>query len=383
MDPFNEGKKQRKQGPVYIKPESYKISRDLFIKDLTQIQTFWSEAKHSFFVVSEDEKLTIDWISANAVNCPEKLFFLTTGLHGVEGYLGSIMMQLFIKEFLPLMDPKRVGILLVHCINPSGMNNRYRTNPANVDLNRNFIDDFSKMQEINPDYPKLDPFFNPKHPVRNEFSAKFIFIFQTLKLLAQFGSVRIREAALMGQYFDPSGMYFGGLDHQPETNCLMNLIHEWIPKYQKTLHLDMHTGYGPRNQMTLVQTPVESRSSRDAKEQFGIPLVAATNPEEFYQIHGEMADFIYKVANDSDRKVYSAAFEFGTYGDGLVQGARSLLTTIVANQLQNYQFNFKSRNWVHKDYDELYFPSEPAWLDSAIQNGRQAFKGILSAEGFI
>jgi len=368
---------------MYITPDSYQQSRDLFLKDLNTIKSHWKSAEHSSFVVSEKEDLTIDWISANATQTPEKLFFLSTGLHGIEGYLGSIMLQLFVNEFMLLLDPKKVGIVLVHCINPSGMERRYRTNSANVDLNRNYIDNFSDMRETNPDYPKLDKFFNPKSPIKSEGQTKFIYIFQTLKWLVLFGTGRIREAALMGQYFDPSGMYFGGVEHQPETKCMMKLIKDWIPRHQRTLHLDMHTGYGPRYQMTLVQTPTERMTSQDAQVRFNVPLVAATNPEEFYQINGEMADYIYKEAKRSNRKVYSAAFEFGTYGEGILQGARSLLTTIAANQLLINQTPFNSKHWVMHDYNELYFPSEPVWLEAAIDNGRLAFKGILEAEGFI
>ena len=366
---------------MYIIPDSYEQSRDLFIKDLNSINSHWQSATHSNYVVSEKGNLTIDWISAKAEQAPEKLVFLSTGLHGIEGYLGSIMLQLFVNEFMLLLDPTKTGILLVHCVNPSGMKRRYRTNSENVDLNRNFIDNFSEMQETNPDYPRLDPFFNPKSPIKSEEVTKFLYVFQTLKWLALMGSSRVREAALMGQYFDPSGMYFGGLQHQTETKCMMELIKSWIPMYQKTLHLDMHTGYGPRYLMTLVQTPTEPMTSQEAQERFNVPLVAATNPEEFYQIHGEMADFIYKEANKSNRKVYSAAFEFGTYGDNLLQSARSLLTTIAANQKLNHPS--PKSNWVDRDYDELYFPSDPAWLESAINSGRRAFRGILEAEGFI
>ena len=368
---------------MYITPESYQHSRDLFLKNLLLIKSHWKSAEHSSFVVSEKENLTIDWISANASQKPEKLFFLSTGLHGIEGFFGSIMMQLFVNEFMTLLDPLQVGILLVHCINPSGMQRRYRTNLANVDLNRNFIDNFAEMRKINPDYPKLDSFFNPISPIESEWLTKLTFAFQTIKWLALFGSGRVREAALMGQYYDPSGMYFGGLEYQPETKCMMTLIKDWIPRHQQTLHLDMHTGYGPRYQMTLVQTPLEPITSQDAQERFNVPLVAATNPDEFYQIHGEMADYIYQVANRSNKKIYSAAFEFGTYGSGLLQGARSLLTTIAANQVLINHTSPLSNNWVNRDYDELYFPSEPTWLEIAINNGRQAFRGILEGEGYI
>jgi hypothetical protein len=368
---------------MYTIPETYKHSRELFINGLTHIKTIWPSASQSSFQVSQEDNLTIDWVSANSINLPKKLFILSTGLHGIEGYIGSIMLQMFIHEFLPRINPDDTGVLFIHCINPSGMQRRYRTNSSNVDLNRNFISDFSKMGGINPEYPKLDKFFNPKSPVGSEGVTKLGFVGKAINKLLRFGYSRVRDAALMGQYLDESGMYFGGNEIQPETGCMMGLFQDWILRYPETLHLDMHSGYGPRFQMTLVQTPSETMTSLEAQERYGITRVAATNPEEFYPIHGEMSDFIYSIAKNTNRKAYSAAFEFGTYGDGSIAGIRSLLTTILGNQILLNKTSSKNLEWVMRDYDELYFPSDPVWLETAIINGRNAFEGILKAERFI
>jgi hypothetical protein len=96
-----------------------------------------------------------------------------------------------------------------------------------------------------------------------------------------------------------------------------------------------------------------------------------------------MSDFIYQIARDFDRKVYSAAFEFGTYGDGILQGARSLLTTIVGNQWAQIDDLSKIPKWVEHDYQDLYFPTEKNWVEKAIEIGRQSFNGILIAEDLI
>jgi hypothetical protein len=368
---------------MYSTPETYKQSREIFLNSLSEIRSFWPDAQHSSFVVSKEEDLTIDCISADAIETREQLIFLSTGLHGIEGYLGSVMLQVFINDFLPLLDPVKTGLMLVHCINPTGMNNRYRTNQANVDLNRNFIFNFPSFQEINIDYPKLYGFFNPKTPIRSEIITKFVFIFKSIKWFILFGPYRIREAALMGQYYDPSGMYFGGLELQPETQYMMDLISKWIPNYLRTLHLEMHSGYGPRNQMTLVQSSKEPMTSLEAKRLFNIPYISAATPDEFYQMHGEMVGYMYDIANQSNRKLYSAAFEFGTYGDSLVDGARSLLTTIIGNQLVILGSSAANRVWVEHDYEELYFPSKENWIEIAVTIGKQAFRNILKAEKFI
>jgi hypothetical protein len=368
---------------MYITPNSFKHSRDLFRKELAGIQLVWPSAIISSYSVSQEDDLTIDFISSDPVNEPEKLIFLSTGLHGIEGYIGSIMLQLFINEFLTRIDPTNTGILLIHCINPTGMQRHYRTNRENVDLNRNFFADFSIKDRVNLDYVKLKSLLNPQSPVKSEWITKSSFAIKLLFMLAKFGYARIRDAAVMGQYRDSRGMYFGGQKYQPETEFMFKLAQDWIPRYQKTIHLDMHSGYGPRYGLTLVQTPDEEMSSQEAKKHFGIPLVASTNPEEFYPILGEMSSYFYSIAKSADRKIYSAAFEFGTYGDNPLDGARSLLTTIIGNQVLFNKTSPKNLTWVKRDYDELYFPSESAWLDSAIISGRHSFEGILKAEGFI
>jgi hypothetical protein len=367
---------------IYNPPDSYKQSREIFLKDLSFIKTLWSEVHHSSFPVSESDDLTIDLISSDSIIL-ENLIIISTGLHGIEGYIGSIMMQVFVNEFLPQLDPIRTGILLIHCINPSGMERHYRTNRSNVDLNRNFISDFSLMKDSNLDYHKMNGFFNPKCPMQLEGVTKIVYLFQTIKWLILAGPKRVRNAALMGQYDDPSGMYFGGQELQPETKFIMSIFQEWIPRYKNIMHLDMHSGYGPRSQMTLVQTSKESMTSKEAQVRYNIPLVAASNSDEFYKMNGEMSDFIYQIARDFDRKVYSAAFEFGTYGDGILQGARSLLTTIVGNQWAQIDDLSKIPKWVEHDYQDLYFPTEKNWVEKAIEIGRQSFNGILIAEDLI
>jgi len=370
---------------MYSAPASWKQARDEFRASLPLVRALWPDARLQSHRLPGPDDLTIDWIEADAIRAPQRLFVLTTGLHGIEGYFGAVMMQVFLREFLPRFNPATTGLALVHCINPWGMSHWRRNNAANTDLNRNFVADFEAMKAVNPDYDILDWFFNPKHPVGAEWPTKLRFYSRIPVLLPRYGSVRIREAALMGQYRDPAGMYGGGLELQPETRFMMDLFERLIPRHGQILHLDMHTGYGPRYEMTLVQTPAEPMTATEAKSRFGWPRVAATNPDEFYQIHGEMSHFVYDTSRhtDPDRRVYSAGFEFGTYGEGLLNGARSLLTSIVGNQLQIHGASPRARRWVERDFRALYLPDEQRWFEKALMDGRQGFAGILGAEGYL
>jgi predicted deacylase len=89
--------------------------------------------------------LTIEVNSAEAKQIRQKRLILTTGLHGIEGYAGSGILQLFTDEFLPCIDPETTGIILIHPINLYGMKHWTRFNKNNVGLNRNFSSNLESL----------------------------------------------------------------------------------------------------------------------------------------------------------------------------------------------------------------------------------------------
>ncbi len=328
----------------------------------------------------------MDWILVHARKKREKLLVITTGLHGIEGYIGSAVMQLCIDEFIPRIDPDRTGILLIHSLNPWGMDQWKRINPNNVDLNRNFIDGpFQSPSLVNADYPHLIPFLCPNRPLGGLFEVKLRFVFGLLITIIRLGATRLREAALMGQYEYPSGIYFGGRTIQPETRTLMKLYEDSFKGYERIVHLDLHSGYGPRDQMTVVTSPHEGRDAEAIKHEYHLGRVAGANPDEFYSMHGDMNDWEYELVRKKFPRtsIFAANFEFGTFGNSFLAEARSLRITILKNQKDRLGSTDMSGSWVDREYRELYLPQEPAWYDKVWQDARQGFHGILSAEGIV
>ena len=148
-------------------PQSYESSRARFHDDLALVQQFWPQAELLEHKLPGAEELRIEWIAADALAENEKLLVFTTGEHGIEGYLGSAMMQRFIDCYLPRIDPQTTGLLLVHAIDPWGMKYKRRTNAGNVDLNRNFVWQPELIdQEFNLELRKIDKFVDPPRPVK-------------------------------------------------------------------------------------------------------------------------------------------------------------------------------------------------------------------------
>jgi predicted deacylase len=364
-------------------PASYEESRARFRQSLDRVQTIWPSARLASHPLSGDEHLTIDWIEAEPLKKKAKLLLFTTGEHGIEAYVGAAMLQLFLDEYLSRLNPQDTGVCFVHVVNPWGMQHQRRTNAANVDLNRNFLwEPIDKT--FNPDYERLESVLNPKGPLRSLFLGNLAFVVKLLWSVAVMGSNKFRHATLLGQYRFSQGLYYGGEFIQEETRVLMELYRSRLRDYEHIVHLDMHTGYGPRDQMSIVNSALEPRDSKDLARQFSYPLVVKSNPSEFYSIQGDMIDYMYTLSQNEfpGQRLYSTTFEFGTLGDSFPAVLRSLRTMILENQAYWFGANNSTvREHVAREFQALYFPQEEQWRVKAAADARQAFEGILSANG--
>lgn len=363
-------------------PSSYEDSRARFIQSLELIRQKWPQASLESHPLKEHPNLSIDWIWAEAPQ-QENLLFISTGEHGIEGYVGSAMMKLFIEEFVPHLDPEDTGLLLVHAINPWGMKNLRKVNENGVDLNRNFVP--GKFNPaINPDFLKLIYLINPQQSAHSFLLENLLFGGRLVKALLTAGAASISNAALFGQSDSPNGIYYSGAQPEEETLVLMDLCRAALEKYRTIIHLDMHSGYGPRHPMNLSLSQLEPLSSKEISAKFNYPLALKVAPGEFYAMSGDMAAYYYEIRNVEfpDRTFFACAFEFGTFGDSLLRKIRSLRAMVFENQLHWHGAMIESAaEAIRREFHELYFPSETTWQEQALKDGRLAFNGILHAYG--
>ncbi|HKJ37167.1 MAG TPA: M14 family metallopeptidase [Anaerolineales bacterium] len=367
-------------------PETYETSRERFRNDLAVIQKYWPQAELSHYKIAGDEDLTIDWIHSSALDKNDKVLLFTTAEHGIEGYVGSAMLQRFIDKFLQRLDPRTTGLLLVHTINPWGMKYHRRVNPNNVDLNRTFLWDNSFNKSINPNYDKLLDIIRANKPLKHLALSNFEYYLKLIQKVLQMGWSSFKSASLLGQYRHPDGLFYGGEGYQEETKVMIGLYRDAFSRYDQILHLDIHTGYGPRFQMSLVNSVHEDRSPKELADKFNYPLVVAANPQEFYAIQGDMIDFIYEMWQHDfpEKKLFATSFEFGTYGDKFkgrvgMQHAMSFENRLYWHGADNDKLATK----VRENFEELFNPAAPGWREKAMQDADQAFEGILKADGYI
>lgn len=366
-------------------PPSYRASRERFRSRLAEVRTRWPDARLCAHHLSGTDDLTIDWLEADAPQ-PMALVLLTAGEHGAEAYVGAAVLGHFLDVIAPQLDPTQVGLRLVHAINPWGMQHGRRVNRNNVDLNRNFWwPGFPASLPPAADYALLEPFLNPTGSIEHLPAAQLAILGRLAAKLVRLGTARIRAATLMGQYQFREGIYHGGEATQEETHTMSRLYADCLDRYARVIHVDLHTGYGPRDQMSIVNSALDPRDPSELRRRFNYPIVLRSTPEEFYAIHGDMIDYVNALARSRGRQehVYATTFEFGTVGESFTAVVHSLLTMILENRLWRFGGSDAARRTISRDFRELFAPTAPAWQAKALIDARQAFEGILRAEGLL
>jgi len=368
--------------------KEYEESRERFKNSLNEVKAYNNTAALSMkWVGDSNDDLSIDMIKTDALVEKENLLIITTGLHGIEGYMGAAILQLFMKEYLQLINHQNTGLLLVHALNPWGMKHKRRVNENNVDLNRNFITKWADLDKgLNKQYQQAANFFNQKKQLTSLFKADFLFSINLINHLFKLNTKGLSNAVLLGQYQYPNGIYYGGTSYEQSTEYIFSAFNKYFSIYNNIIVIDIHTGYGPSNQMSIVNSSLEKGNSKDFSKQFTYPLVSKTDSEEFYAINGDMIDYIYTLQKDefSQKNIYATAFEFGTLGESVLARLSSLKKMIKENQL--YWHGARSEeieNRIKQDFLDLFYPSDEKWRAKAISDAKQALNGILKAKGFI
>ena len=343
------------------------------------------ELEYDEYAIDESDDLYIDNLYIPAKTETTNLIILTTGVHGMEGYIGSVMLDVFFDEIYPTIDTSKTGILVVANINPYGMKYMRRYNENNVDLNRNFIEDWTSFDtSVNKDYPKVDSFLQPTGKMGNAFWHEVGFYLSLAKEAIFTGAGTISDALLTGQYEYPEGVYYGGSGDEKSTTYLKGVFADCLDgSYENLIHIDIHSGYGPRYNMVIFNSAQDPTTEEEAKAMFGYDYIIATDSEDFYPTFGDTTDYFYRLANSkgTDKELYSTCFEFGTIGDGFLDSILSLKYTVDENRQHWYPTTNKiTAEMVKENYYELFYPTEKEWREKTIVDFVDAMNGVLSAK---
>ncbi len=301
---------------------------------------------------------------------PHQLVIITSGIHGVEGYAGSALQQLWLTEF-DKKQPADTGVLLVHALNPYGFAHSRRVNERNVDLNRNALAAFPGPN--NAGYRSLNTWLNPPNPAPRLDD----FFWRALPRLRH-GPRALVQAIAFGQYEFPQGLFYGGLEHEPSIilfNQLLSASH--FAGVQRVWHLDFHTGLGRyghyqwlldvapgKHELSMLKCVVDTQAAQNNS------VVHVTDQNA----HGILTTLVRRAFPRA--ATLAATIEFGTLGP--VTLLRILRAENRAHHYGAHHVGDATR--LRAALRDAHAPRDPAWRARVIVGGRQVFtqlRGML------
>lgn len=317
------------------------------------------------------QELTIDSVRIGSER-PERMLVVLGGVHGVEGFISSAVQCDLIDRVGTDGLPTGLGLLVVHAVNPWGMAWSRRQNESNVDLNRNWFRD------------RLDPPHNDAydelHPVAcpdgDELPSVDELVVAAETWVATRGLDWVRNGITMGQYRHPDGLHFGGDRTEASNRIVESLVAEFdgVPE---GLVLDLHTGHGPRGEVTLLSDqPPGSAQHQFFAEHLGRFRTEATvdNPEATTGAkYGQIANGIRELLGPDGW--FATSVEFGTTED---------LEQLAATYLESWVHRHGDRSDpVHAEvierYRRCFTPDDPGWAATCRADGARLMDDALSA----
>jgi hypothetical protein len=147
----------------------YETSREHFRNQLSSIVKIRPDAYLDTTFIGDPKKdNSVDTLVSDASSTRKTLLTITAGEHGIEGFAGSAVLSMFVETILPDLDPETIGLRLVHGVNPWGMRHCRRVTENNVDMNRNYLDNFSQLlNRVDDEYEKHTSLFVPEAPIQS------------------------------------------------------------------------------------------------------------------------------------------------------------------------------------------------------------------------
>jgi len=359
--------------------KSYEESRFQFLETTEtykKLNTY--EITAESFADPEDSTLTTNlaWFRNPSKTPASNLVVVMSGLHGIEGYVGSALQTAMIENMLP-PQPGATDFLFIHALNPYGFKNNRRVNRNNIDLNRNFVLNETDYKQQNKAYGEINWFLNPQEPVQLEFFSRLSFIASSIKLIFRYSLETLREAILKGQYEFDKGLYYGGQNYQYQKAFIDKMASTYFPKYKTVFTLDLHTGYGEKNKLHILANSMNQPTAPQLNKIFGgEDRIDYGDKKKFYRTTGDLITYLQSKSTP-ETQVLGATFEFGTLNSQKTLGSiESLRRMVLENQDQHNKKNTETTDEVNLLFQDMFYPQDPEFQSLVLIQGRSEFNRI-------
>ncbi len=319
----------------------------------------------------DGDELTID-IARMGADDARAAVVVSSGQHGVEGFLGSAIQATLLEDTLGgWRAPPGLSLVLIHAINPFGFAWLRRVDAENIDVNRNFLADGEPYAGSPDGYDALDPLLNPTTPPGG-FDPFWV---QAGLQVIRHGMPRLRAAVAGGQYDYPRGLFYGGSGPSLSRRLLQAHLPRWIGGATRVLHVDVHSGLGKRGGVKLfVDHAPDAPGFRRLSDMFGPDVEPWTEKATSYPIRGGMGAWCKARFGDGYDLLCA---EFGT-----VAPLRVLQALRDENRATWTLPTGHPRLMAARErLKEAFVPRDPAWRETVVGLGVDLVTRSLDAAG--
>lgn len=343
-----------------------------------------------------------------------------SGTHGVEGHVGSAIQLALLEQWRigAAEPPAGVRIVLVHALNPFGFKHGRRWNEDNIDLNRNFLPEdtfpgtWSKLNKTGgagkPIYEQFEHLWNWQHgwgsgpkwlqglglgwvPGVGLLADEAWYWARLVYTLAIHNFNDVKRAIVTGQYYHPSGMYYGGNALSASHTVLLESLRSICSDSAGVIVLDVHSGLGPPGVDTLMMAiglapGKEGEGSSDVAERAdalfaspswgerGVDFLAGPNSDAaagYDMAIGTMANL--QRAMPGWKRAFQVTQEFGTVPGVLVVRALTI----------------EQAEWAHRGGTAMgakaakaaFYVKTQTWQKKVVRRGLELARQALEALG--
>lgn len=285
----------------------------------------------------------------------KNILVLVSGVHGVEGSVGSAIQSDFVGRHRRL--PGDVCVVMVHALNPWGFACASRNDHEGIDINRNFVDFSAGV----PD------------------SADAVAIWEKLKnqtdAATLVGEHREQFDKLsQGQYSHPEALYYGGEKASWSRQTIEELVAQIKPeKRDNIIVIDIHSGLGPYGYGELICDHAPgSAGQKMARELFGATVTEPALGTSSSGIKHGLHDYLWHQQGDN---VCFLTLEFGTFGN------QQMLNVLFADQQlqQSGTIDWSDEKTLDIKHamQDFFCPAETQWQELVLFRGRQVIEMAL------
>jgi hypothetical protein len=302
---------------------------------------------------------------------PDTLVVIS-GTHGPEGYPGSaIQSGLFECGEAAAIAATGVRVAMIHAHNPYGFAWDTRFNEDNIDLNRNYLADWSDLPD-NPGYRALADHAAPcdRSPEAMQAAQAAIFAYA-----AEHGFPAMQAALTQGQYSHPQGVYFGGAGPSWSHRTIETLYRTATEGARRIVSIDVHTGLGPfgHGELIFQHEPGSALHTRVMATWDGEPCTTKDGSSVSADLVGTLDTALERFAPGAE--VIAVAIEYGTVDP---------IEVFSATQASSWLHVFGDRDGpeaapIRQAMRDAFYPQSAEWREKVWARGLDVVRRGLRA----